>query len=72
MNATPQTLELGVTGGHYQPDRFNLAKAISSKLEDGNVKAAVRLLCSDDAPAQPSPESLAQLQAKHPAAAVDR
>ena len=72
VSATPQTLELGKAGCNYQPDRFNLAKAISSKLEDGNVKAAVRLLFSDDAPAQPSLESLAQLQAKHPAAAVDR
>ena len=35
------------------------------------MKAVVRLLCSDEAPAQPSLESLTQLEAKHPAAAVN-
>lgn len=45
-----------------------LAQAVASKLEDGNLRAAIRILCSDDAPVIPSDESLAQLQAKHPAA----
>ena len=29
----------------------NLANAVASKLEDGNFKAALRLICSDDTPA---------------------
>ena len=53
-------------------NRFDLANAISAKLEEGNVKAAVRLLCSDETPAMPSLESLAKLQDKHPPAATDR
>ena len=45
-----------------------LAQAISAKLEDGNLKAAIRLLCSDDSPADPSPDTLQKLQEKHPPA----
>jgi len=39
-----------------------LAQAISAKLEDGNLKAATRLLCSDDSPADPPPDTLQKLQ----------
>lgn len=49
-----------------------LSRAISSKLEDGNTRAAVRLICSDEAPVQPSQESLDQLRAKHPPVPPDR
>ena len=42
------------------------------KLEEGNFKAAVRLVCSDDQPAQCSAETLAALKSKHPPAAVNR
>lgn len=45
-----------------------LAQAISTKLEDGNLRAAIRLVCSDDTPAAPSRETLASLEAKHPSA----
>ena len=45
-----------------------LVQSIRSKLEDGNVRATVRLLNSDDAPALPSPENWARLQEKHPSA----
>ena len=45
-----------------------LAQSIRSKLEEGNVRAAVRLLNSDDTPALPSPENWARLQEKHPPA----
>jgi hypothetical protein len=46
----------------------SLSEAVSAKLEDGNIKAAVRILCSDEQPALPSVDILAALQAKHPAA----
>jgi hypothetical protein len=49
-----------------------LAEAIASKLEDGNIRAAVRLLCSDDTPAPISRETLEQLKSKHPVAPPDR
>ena len=51
---------------------FNIADAVSSKLEDGNIRAAVRLLCSDDTPAAANPENLLQLQSKHPPPQPDR
>ena len=49
-----------------------LASAIASKLEDGNYKAAIRLICCDDEPAPDTPETLAGLKAKHPPAPSDR
>ena len=49
-----------------------LAAAITSKLEAGNFRAAVRLLCSDDVPASPTAETLEALRAKHSPAPCDR
>ena len=46
--------------------------AVTSKLEEGNFKAAIRLICSDDRPAADSSETLAALRAKHPPPANDR
>ena len=34
-----------------------LAKAVMAKIEDGNIRAAVRIICSDDSPAKDSPET---------------
>jgi len=48
-----------------------LSQAISVKLEDGNVRAAVLLLMSGDSPAVPSLESLKALGEKHPPASSD-
>ena len=48
-----------------------LSQAISAKLEDGNVKAAIRLLMSADSPAGPSQKSLNALREKHPPASSD-
>jgi len=45
-----------------------VSQAVSAKLEDGNVRAAIRILMSDDSPAVPSPESFNALSEKHPAA----
>ena len=44
----------------------SLADAVSAKLEDGNIRAAVRLICSDDALAPFDQNTLGQLQHKHP------
>ena len=57
---------LGNDNSHKHPP--SLSEAVSAKLEDGNIKAAVRILCSDEQPALPSVDILAALQAKHPAA----
>lgn len=57
---------------HGKPNGFRpwndvaLAAAVSSKIEDGNIKAAVRLLCSEDKLAEPSNDTLLALQSKHP------
>ena len=45
-----------------------LRQAVASKLEDGNLRAAIRILCSDDAPLPISDDSFQQLQSKHPTA----
>ena len=47
-----------------------LSQAITAKLEDGNVWAAIRLLISDDTVAAPSVESLAKLKEKHPVSSL--
>jgi len=47
-----------------------LAQVIAAKLEDGNIRAAIRILCSDDTPAAPSEETLARLQEKHPKSSI--
>jgi len=52
-------------------DSSHLARAVAAKLEDGNLKAAVRLLVSDEAPVMPSAESLAKLKEKHPPGTLD-
>ena len=43
-----------------------MAAAVAAKLEDGNVKAAARILCSADTPAPTSTETWAELCLKHP------
>src|SRR6218665_137152 len=46
--------------------------AVASKLEDGNIRAAVRILCSSDKPANVDREMLEELQSKHPDPPLDR
>ena len=50
----------------------SLAAALASKIEDGNLEAAIRILSSDEKLAEFSSEATSQLQAKHPAAHPDR
>src|SRR6218665_2976987 len=47
------------------------ASVISSKLEEGNITAAVRILCSDDKLAPINAETLEELRLKHPSPPVD-
>ena len=53
--------------GHLQ-----LANAVSAKLEEGNYKGAVRLVCSDEVHAPQSVTTLQALRLKHPNAPSDR
>ena len=45
-----------------------LAKAVSAKIEDGNLKAAIRIMCSEDKPAPNSDNVYAQLHLRQTAA----
>jgi hypothetical protein len=47
------------------PDH-QLTRAVTSRLEAGNMKAAIRLLMSDDSIAIPSSETITKLNKKHP------
>ena len=49
-----------------------MAAAVTAKIEEGNLKAAVRILCSDEQPAEPTLETLEKLQKKHPVRSTDR
>jgi hypothetical protein len=42
------------------------AAAVTAKLEDSNITAAVIILCSDDSPAEFSQEAWLKLREKHP------
>src|SRR3989442_187611 len=61
-----------VKKGLSEDDGLRLAKSVALKLEEGNYKGAVRLLCSDDTPAQTSVEVLRALQDKHLSAHLER
>ena len=50
---------------------FKLSAAISSKMEDGNFKAALRLLCSEDHPADFSDAAWLSMQDRHPSHVSD-
>ena len=49
-----------------------LASVISAKIEDGNIRAAVRIISSDDKPAIDNEVTFDKLVRKHPAAPRDR
>ena len=53
-------------------DGVALANAVRSKLEDGNIRAAVRNICSDEKPASINDATLHALHQRHPPAAANR
>ena len=50
----------------------NLAKLITSKIDDGNINAALRILLSDDKLAEDNDETYAKLLERHPPAPANR
>ena len=48
-----------------------MANAVSAKIEDENIRAAIRIMCSEDTPAQNTDSVHAQLVDKHPAPPLD-
>ena len=53
-------------------DGLELSMAVRSKLEDGNIRAAVRIICSDEKPTLTDDATLDALRQRHPPASVDR
>jgi hypothetical protein len=49
-----------------------LAAAVTAKIEDGNIKAAVRILCSEEKPATDTDATYIKLLERHPAPPRDR
>ena len=49
-----------------------LAAAVTAKVEDGNLKAAIKILCSDEKPATDTDATYAKLQERHPEPPSDR
>src|SRR6218665_3123531 len=49
-----------------------VAAAVASKLEDGTIRAAVRILCSSDKPAREDKNAMEELLSKHPVLPSDR
>ena len=43
-----------------------LAHKVSAKIEEGNLKGAIRLICSEEVIADASEETFVALKAKHP------
>ena len=57
---------------HRSAEDSQLAAAIISKIEAGNMRAAIRLLCSDDKSAPTTAKTLEELKKKHLDAPPDR
>ena len=58
-------------GEQHQDSDDTLARRVRGKCADGDIRAALRLLTSDDAVAEPDPDVIASLKQKHPAAPED-
>jgi hypothetical protein len=70
----PTVCKMNLSQSHrlskYTDDK--LAKSITAKLEDGNVRAALRLLLCDDKPAEINDDTYAKLLERHPRATSSR
>ena len=68
--------DIGVTRPHNKRVKktkdASLAASVTSKIEDGNIKAALRLLSSEDKPADDNEATITALKARHLHAAIDR
>ena len=53
-------------------DASALAAAVRAKIVDGNIRAAARIICSDEKPADEDGNTLEALRQRHPPAPADR
>ena len=77
FNVTAKTRRRGRGRGLSVADKEELrlgdmARGVATKLEEGNYKSAVRLLCSDETIASNSPETTQAIRDKHPPVPTDR
>ena len=61
-----------VRPGKEPTEDKEMAAAVTSKLETGNFRAAIKIICSSDTPAPVNLETPQAVQQKHPSAASDR
>ena len=52
-------------------EKSSLAAAVRAKIEDGNIRGAERIICSDEKPAVVGDATLEALRERHPPAATD-
>ena len=71
-NSKPWVLTRARKGDPHTLAMTILARGVSSRLEEGNFKGAVRLLSSQDKPAPDTPAIFQALVDKHPSAPTDR
>ena len=57
---------------HVKNHLASLTASVEVKIEDGNIKAALRLLSSEDKQAEDNDTTISALKARHPQAASDR
>ena len=57
-----------VSGSRRRNKKSTISSVVQSKVGEGNIRAAVRILCSDETLAENNEKTFKQLQDKHPAA----
>jgi len=62
-----------ITAGRRKRDENELlAAAVTAKVEDGNIRAAIRILCSEEKPATDTDATYVKLLERHPAPPSNR
>ena len=72
-SAPKEQRPVNITAGRKKRDANELlAAAVTAKVEDGNIRAAIRILCSDEKPATDTDATYAKLLERHPAPPSNR
>ena len=69
---TAQLMLPHISHRHTKNESSRISASVKSKIEDGNIKAALRILTSEDKPAINNEATLNGLRQKHPSTAPDR
>jgi hypothetical protein len=72
-SAPKEQRPVNITAGRKKRDANELlAAAVTAKVEDGNIRAAIRILCSEEKPATDTNATYAKLLERHPAPPINR